>query len=247
MVERYQQGVEKTGARAGVVVDEGLRAYMLRVYNYMASGVLLTGIISLITATTPAIFDLLFTTTPQGQLGITTLGMIVTFSPLVIYFTTFFRINKISSATAHLAFWAYASLMGLSMSYIFYLYTAGSIAMVFFLAAATFGGLSLFGYTTKKDLSSWGTFLIMGIWGLFLVSLATWFFDLSSIIFWIAVAGVFLFSGFTAFFTQQIKNMYYELDSQETGSKKAIFGAFFLYLSFMVIFRYLLIIFGNRN
>lgn len=247
MADRYQQRVEQTGARVGMVTDEGLRAYMLRVYNYMASGVLLTGIISLVTATTPAIFDLLFTTGPQGQLGYTTLGIIATFSPLAIYFLTFFRINKISASTAHIAFWSYATLMGLSISYIFHMYTQGSIAMVFFLAAATFGGLSLYGYTTKKDLTGWGTFLLMGIWGLFLVSLATWFFDLTSIYFGIAIAGILLFSGFTAFFTQQVKSLYYELDNSETASKKSIFGAFFLYLSFMIIFRYMLILFGSRN
>lgn len=247
MQERYQQNLQAAEARAGVQVDEGLRAYMLKVYNYMASGVLLTGIVSLISSSTPAIFNALYTTTSQGGLGYTTLGIIVAFSPLAIYFMTFFRINKIKTSTAHFAFWSYASLMGLSISYIFHLYTDLSIAMVFFMAAAAFGGLSLWGYTTKKDISGWASFLFMGILGLFIVSLATWIFDLTALYFGISVIGLLIFSGFTAYFTQQVKNMYNEQDSRDEASKKSIFGAFFLYLSFIMIFMYLLRIFGGRE
>ena len=247
MAERSRQEIQQAKTRAGAYIDEGLRAYMLGVYNYMASGVLLTGFISLIASNTPAIFNALYTTTPQGQLGYTTLGIVVAFSPLAIYFMTFFRINKIKTSTAHMAFWAYASLMGLSISYIFHLYTGLSIATVFFMAAATFGGLSLWGYTTKKDISGWGSFLFMGILGFFIVSLATWVFDLTAFYFWISVIGLLLFSGFTAYFTQQVKKMYYAQDSRDVASKKAIFGAFFLYLSFMMIFMYMLRIFGGKD
>ncbi len=237
-----------TGARAEAgTYDAGLRSYMLRVYNYMALGLAITGVVAL--ASVYMAFD-------QATGGLTAFGQAIYLSPLkwvvmlaplgMVFFLSF-RIQKMSASAAQTTFWIYAAVMGLSLSSIFLVYTGGSIARVFFITAASFGALSLFGYTTKKDLSAWGSFLFMGLIGIVIASLVNMFLASSALQFAISVIGVLVFAGLTAYDTQQIKEMYYEGDGSEVAGKKAIMGALRLYLDFINLFMMLLSLFGNRD
>jgi len=227
-----------TGARAGAhEIDEGLRAYMLRVYNYMAGGLAITGIVAYFAASS-GIYQ---------QIAATPLIYVVMFAPLIMVFVLSARINKMSLTGAQMAFWAFAALMGLSLSYIFLVYTQASLTRVFFITAASFGGLSLYGYTTKKDLSGWGSFLIMGLIGIIIASIVNIFLASSALHFAVSVIGVLVFAGLTAYDTQQIKEMYYEGDGQAVMGRKAIMGALRLYLDFINLFLMLLSLFGNRE
>ncbi|GGF00701.1 Bax inhibitor-1/YccA family protein [Stappia taiwanensis] len=246
------------GARAEAgVYDEGLRAYMLGVYNYMALGLAITGVLALATV--------YFATTTDPSLAVATLGngkmlsslgytiyasplkWVVMLAPLAMVFFLSFRIQSMSASTAQTTFWAYAALMGVSLSSIFLVYTGGSIARVFFITAASFGALSLFGYTTKKDLSAWGSFLFMGLIGIIIASLVNLFLASSALQFAISVIGVLVFAGLTAYDTQQIKEMYDGADGSEVAAKKSIMGALRLYLDFINLFLMLLQLFGNRE
>lgn len=246
MNERYQvrYSTTDTGARADAAIDAGLRAYMLRVYNYMASGVLLTGILAMLTANSQTMFNLLYAQNAAGGFGYTTLGWVVALSPLAFVLVLSFGINRLSAAASQALFWAFAAIMGLSLSSIFLLYTDASIARVFFITAATFGALSLWGYTTKKDLSGWGTFLFMGLIGIIIASIVNWFLASPALYWTVSFLGVLIFAGLTAYDTQQIKNMYYEGDSGDTATKKAVMGALRLYLDFINMFLLLLRFFG---
>jgi uncharacterized protein len=245
---RYAAG---TGARADVQVDEGLRAYMLRVYNYMAGGVFLTGVVAYMTA------QAAITRGPSGGRALTEFGQLIYTSPLKwvimlapIAFVFFFsmRIYKMSVGGAQLAFWLFAAVMGLSLSSIFLVFTGQSIAQVFFVTAASFGGLSIYGYTTKRDLSGWGSFLIMGVIGVVIASLVNLFLQSSALQFAISVIGVLVFAGLTAYDTQRIKDGYYEVMGDATAATKAaIMGALNLYLDFINLFVMLLQLFGNRE
>lgn len=226
------------GARAGAhEIDEGLRSYMLRVYNYMAAGLAITGLVAYFAAASGF----------YQQIAATPLIYVVMFAPLVMVFVLSARISKMSLTAAQLSFWAFAALMGLSLSYIFLIYTQGSLARVFFVTAAAFGGLSLYGYTTKKDLSGWGSFLIMGLIGIIIASIVNIFLASSALQFAVSVIGVLVFAGLTAYDTQQIKEMYYEGDGNETMGRKAIMGALRLYLDFINLFLMMLSLFGNRE
>ena len=228
-------------------VDVGLRAYMLRVYNYMASGLLLTGIIAYAAAQSPAVMELLYTATPQGVLQPTLLAYIVMFSPLAFVLVLSFGINRLQASTAQALFWAFAAIMGLSITHIFLTFTGTSIARVFFISAATFGGMSLYGYTTKRDLSRFGSFLLMGLIGIIIASLVNMFLQSSAMQFVISVVGVLVFVGLTAHDTQRIKHLYYEADTADTMTKKAVMGALSLYLDFLNLFLLLLQLFGERR
>ena len=239
-------------ARAGtdVAVDEGLRAYMLRVYNYMAAGVFLTGIVAYFTSAAA------ITRGPTGARVLTEFGQLIYVSPLkwvimlaplAFVFFLSFRIYKMSVPAAQIAFWAFAGVMGLSLSSIFLVYTGQSISQVFFVTAAAFGGLSLYGYTTKRDLSAWGTFLFMGLIGVVIASLVNLFLQSSALQFAISVIGVLVFAGLTAYDTQRIKDGYYEVMGDTTAmTKGAIMGALNLYLDFINLFVMLLQLFGRR-
>ena len=217
----------RVGARTDVAVDEGLRAYMLRVYNYMAGGVFFTGIVAYLAS------QAAMTRGPTGARQLTEFGQLIYVSPLkwvimlaplAFVFFLSFRIYKMSVPAAQIAFWAFAGVMGLSLSSIFLVYTGQSISQVFFVTAAAFGGLSVYGYTTKRDLSAWGTFLFMG------------------------VIGVLVFAGLTAYDTQRIKDGYYEVMGDATAmTKGAIMGALNLYLDFINLFVMLLQLFGKRD
>jgi FtsH-binding integral membrane protein len=228
------------GATAEAVqIDEGLRAYMLRIYNYMASGLALTGIIAMATAQSESMMQIIF--------GGGALMWIVMLSPLGFVLALSFGINKMKASTAQAVFWGFAAVMGLSMASIFAIYTGTSIARVFFITAGTFAGMSLYGYTTKRDLTGLGSFLFMGLIRIILASIVNMFLQSSAMHFVISVIGVLVFVGLTAYDTQKIKSMYAESDGSETASKKAIMGALTLYLDFINLFMMLLRLFGDRR
>jgi len=241
---------------AGYAVDEGLRAYMLRVYNYMAIGLLITGLaaigaysLSVTSVASEAVgqFGNIYLTSIGYALFASPLKWVVILAPLAMVFLISFRLQSMSVAGGQLAFWVFSALMGLSLSSIFLVYTQSSIARVFFITAISFGGLSLWGYMTKKDLSGWGSFLIMGLIGIIIASLVNIFLASSALDFVVSVAGVLIFAGLTAYDTQQIKEMYFEGDSGDVAGRKAILGALRLYLDFINMFLMLLRLFGNRN
>ncbi len=229
--------------RAGVTYDEGLRSYMLSVYNYMASGVLLTGLVALGMAVSGAV-NALYNPATGGASG---LGWIVMLAPLGLVLTLSFGINKLSEGTAKTLFWVYAALMGASLSTIFLVYTGASIATTFFASAAAFGGLSLYGYTTKKDLSGFGTFLIMGVVGLLVASIVNIFLQSSALAFAVSALGVLIFAGLTAYDTQKIKNMYAEVGGTSFRGKAVVMAALTLYLDFINLFMFLLRFMGDRR
>ena len=218
-------------------VDAGLRSYMLSVYNYMGSGVLLTGIVALLA------FQSGFTASLIGS----PLMWVVALAPLAFVLVLSFGINKLSTTAAQALFWVYAAVMGLSMSTIFIAFTGTSIATTFFATAAAFLGLSLYGYTTKRNLSAMGSFLIMGLFGLIIASLVNIFMQSSAMEFAISVLGVGIFAGLTAYDTQTIKEMYYEGDDRTTAGRKAIMGALNLYMDFINLFIMLLRLIGDRR
>jgi len=234
----------------GDAVDAGLRAYMLRVYNYMLVGLGLTGGVAWLTVNTP-LSGIFYNqvTTANGSIALqpNILGWIAMFAPLAMVFFLSFRIMKMSFAAAQATFWGYAALMGISLSTILLVYTATSIALTFFVTAGMFGAMSLWGYTTKRDLTGFGSFLFMGLIGLILASLAGMFFHSTQLQFVISVLGVFIFTGLTAYDSQSIKNMYYVGDNGEMVGKKAIMGALRLYLDFINLFLFLLRFMGNRR
>ena len=223
---------------AAAGIDVGLRSYMLRVYNYMCIGLALTGAVAFAASTSTEVMQ-----TIHG----TPLKWVVMLAPLGFVFYLSARIHSMKASTAQTVFWVYAGLMGLSLSYIFLAYTGVSIVRVFFITASAFAGLSLYGYTTKKDLSGMGTFLIMGLIGIIIASVVNIFLESSGLHFVISVLGVLIFAGLTAYDTQRIKAIYAEGDHSETHEKKAIMGALTLYLDFINMFIFMLQFFGNRE
>ena len=228
-------------------IDIGLREYMLRIYNYMASALTLTGIVAYAAANTPAVLNLLYVIGPNGIAQPTMLAWIAMLSPLAFILALSFGINKMKASTAQAVFWAFAGVMGLSLSLIFLSYTGTSIARVFFITSGTFAGMSLYGYTTKRDLTGMGSFLFMGLIGIIIASVVNMFLQSSAMQFVISVLGVLIFVGLTAYDTQKIKNMYSEADGSEAVTKKAIMGALTLYLDFINLFLMLLRLFGQRR
>jgi FtsH-binding integral membrane protein len=226
------------GTAAGVDYDVGLRRYMLNVYNYMASGLALTGIVAYVVGNSPALYQPIFGTP---------LAWVVMLAPLGFVFFLSFRIDKIKASTAQVLFWLFAAVMGLSMATIFIAFTGTSIARVFFITAGTFAGMSLYGYTTKADLSRFGSFLFMGLIGIVLAGLVNMFIGSTALQFAISVIGVLVFVGLTAYDTQQIKEMYAEHYDNQSLSKLMIMGALRLYLDFINLFMLLLQLFGQRR
>ena len=239
-----------TTTATGVAVDAGLRAHMLRVYNYMTSAILLTGIVALLIGNTNAVNSLISYNALSGTIAPSGLGWIVTLAPLGVVLWLMFGINRISQGMAQFLFWTYAVLLGASLSTIFLVYTDGSIALTFFATAAAFASLSLYGYTTKRDLSGLGTFLLMGLVGLVVACLVSLFLPAEvnqtmSLV--IAAAGVLIFAGLTAYDTQKIKSIYFQLRGTEFLGKAAIMGALELYLDFINMFLFLLRFLGSRD
>ena len=238
-INKQKSTVRSSASEA--ILDQGLRSYMLKVYNYMASGVLLTGFVALF------FFKMAVVTSAEGQiLGLTNFGntiyasglkWVIMLAPLAVVFYMSFGIAKMSAAKAQTTFWVFAALMGASLSSIFLIYTGASITRVFFITAGTFGAMSIYGYTTKRDLTKLGSFLMMGLFGIIIASLVNIF----------SIIGVLVFVGLTAYDTQKIKNMYMVSDSGELMGKKAVMGALTLYLDFINLFIMLLRLFGQRR
>ncbi|URW74828.1 Bax inhibitor-1/YccA family protein [Sphingomonas donggukensis] len=222
--------------------DAGLRSYMLSVYNYMASGVLLTGIVALAFAWGGA-------NSPAAAVFLSggILKYVIIFAPLAFILALNFGIQKMSTGTLQMLFWAFAGVMGLSMSTIFLVYTGPSIAITFFATAAAFLSLSLYGYTTKRDLSGFGTFLIMGVVGLLVASLLNLWFQSPMMTLVISAVGVLVFAGLTAYDTQRIKSMYSYVAGTDMMGKAVIMGALSLYLDFVNMFNFLLSFLGSRD
>ncbi len=219
-------------------IDVGLRQYMLRVYNYMASGLALTGIVSLLVVSSPTAIQLIFGTG---------LFWVVALAPIALVFFLSMKINSMKASTAQTVFWIYAGLMGLSLASIFLQFTGVSVARVFFITAGTFAAMSLWGYTTKKDLSGMGSFLFMGLIGILIASVVNIFLQSSMMHFVISAIGVVVFTGLTAWDTQRIKETYSESDAGEVATKKAVFGALTLYLDFINLFLFMLQFLGERR
>jgi len=254
---RYTTGAPGWGRVAtadAAAVDAGLRSYMLRVYNWMASGLLLTGIVAYVIASSQALSSVLWTVGRAAN-GMTVvqpslLGWAAILSPLAFVLVLSFGINRMSKSTAQLVFWLFAAAMGASMSNIFLLYTGQSIASTFFITSAMFAGVSLYGYTTKADLTRMGSFMMMGVWGLLLAMVVNWFFQSPAIAFAISILGVVIFVGLTAYDTQRIKSDYlahaYAEGTEEAG-KRSVLDALGLYLNFINMFQFLLSLMGQRQ
>jgi FtsH-binding integral membrane protein len=253
---RYGTATSAVGA-----IDEGLRAHMLRVYNYMVYGLVLTGLLAvgtfLVTTSTTPNASYVDGAAIGGGRYLTDLGVTFYNNPFIqwglllatlgLVFFLSFRINKMSVATAQTSFLVYAGLLGVALSWIFIVYELGSIAQVFFITAATFGAMSLWGYTTKRDLTGIGSFLFMGLIGIIIASIVNLFLASSGLSWVISIVGVLVFTGLTAYDTQKIKEMYYAGDDGTVAGRKAIMGALALYLDFINLFLMLLRLFGNRD
>jgi len=238
-------------ADRAAAIDAGLRAHMIRVYNYMAAAVALTGVVAFFT------FQLSAVTNEAGAIvGLTPLGQalfgswlmwVVMLAPLALVFFLSFRIQTLEAGTARLLFFVYAGILGISLATIFLAFTATSVTRVFFISAAAFGALSLYGYTTQRDLSAFGSFLIMGLVGVIIAMLVNLFLQSSALEFAISVVGVLVFAGLTAWDTQKIKEMYSASDDGTVAGRKAVMGALALYLDFINLFLMLLRLFGDRR
>ena len=247
---KYGQTRATTRVESGAI-DQGLRSYMLKIYNYMASGVLVTGLVALF------LFKYSVVTNEAGSItGLTSLGnaiynsalmWVIAFAPLGIVMWMSFGLAKMSASKAQTLFWVFAALMGASLSSIFMVYVEASIARVFFITAGTFAAMSLYGYTTKTDLSKLGSFLMMGLIGIIIASIVNIFLKSSQMEFIISILGVLIFVGLTAYDTQKIKDMYYDGGNTEVMAKKSIMGALTLYLDFINLFIMLLRLFGQRR
>jgi len=218
--------------------DEGLRAYMLKVYNYMAMALAITGVVAFFTASSPALMSVIFGTP---------LAWVVMLAPIGIAFFFGFRIHAMSMGTAQALYWTFSVVMGLSMASIFMLYTQTSIAKVFFITAAMFGSVSLWGYTTKKDLSGFGSFLFMGLIGIIIASVVNIFLKSTGLEFIISIAGVLVFTGLTAYDTQRIREGYNMVQGTEMAGKAALMGALNLYMDFINLFIMMLRLFADRR
>ncbi len=253
----YQTRAAPVGTHADAAIDQGLRAYMIRVYNLMGMGLVITGLaavaaVMLATTNDPASA---VATMANGQM-LTSFGYAIFASPLkwlvilaplgAVMFLSF-RVQSMSVSAAQTTFWIYAALVGLSLSSIFLIYTTASISQTFFATAAGFGALSLFGYTTKRDLTGVGSFLIMGVFGLIVAMIINIFLQSSALGFAISAIGVLIFAGLTAYDTQKIKEMYYEGDDQLVAGRKSIMGALTLYLDFINLFMFMLQFMGDRR
>ena len=230
--DRFQTG------SAGYALDEGLRAHMLRIYNYMGIGLAVTGIVAMLVAATPALYVPIFSTPLKWVVMLAPLGFVMFLS---------FRIERISGGTAQLLFWVFCTLMGLSLASVFLVFTGTSIARAFFGAAAMFAAFSLYGYTTKRDLTQFGSFLMMGLIGVVIASVINIFLGSSALQFAISIIGILVFVGLTAWDTQSIKLQYAEHHDGETRQKLAVMGALSLYLNFVNIFQLLLSLTGERE
>lgn len=230
------------------VYDVGLRAYLVKIYNYMALALVMTGAIAFFSAQSEAFLNAMYVIQDGNITGMRVLAWVVMFAPLGLVIYLSFGLQRMSLGAAQLSYWIYSAIMGLSLSVIFLTFTGESITRVFFITAATFGGMSIYGYTTKRDLTGFGSLLIMGLWGLIIAMLVNLFLKSSGLQFALSVIGVLIFVGLTAYDTQKLKSLYAQSsDSGEGAGKLAIMGALTLYLDFLNIFLNLLNLFGERR
>ena len=248
----YRTYPQASAATTAAVLDAGLRAYMLRVYNWMTSGLLLTGVVAYTIANT-SLIDVFYplVMTPAGPRHTpSALAMISIFAPLAFVLVLSLGVNRLSRSTAQALYWAFCAAMGASLTNIFLIYTSESIVRVFFITAATFAAMSIWGYTTKADLSRMGSFLMMGLIGIIIASLVNFFFHSSALQFAISIIGVVVFTGLTAYDTQRIKATYVQYayaEGTEGAAKRSVYDALSLYLNFINLFMLLLQLLGNRN
>ena len=225
------------------VIDEGLRSYMLKIYNYMAGGLAVTGLIAYWISQTPSVLRLFFT-----QTGYSALGWLALFAPLILVFAFGWVASRGTLKQTQAMFWGFSALMAVSLTPIFLIYTGASIARVFLITAASFGGLSIYGYTTKKDLTAWGRFLVMGVIGLIIASIVNIFMKSSGLYYALSYLTVFIFAGLTAYDTQKLKSLYFAgAYNEEFVERVAISGALSLYLDFINMFMALLRLIGDRR
>jgi FtsH-binding integral membrane protein len=244
MFEQHQAQMQMQTAS----YDVGLRQFMLGVYNYMTGALVLTGLVAWFAANSTPVMSMLYVMNGDMIAGMKPLGWVVAFAPLAVALGFGFAIERISTSTAQLIFWGFAALMGLSLASLFFVYTGGSITRVFFITAIVFGSMSLYGYTTKRDLTSMGSFLIMGVWGILIASLVNMFLQSSALYWTVSVLGVLIFTGLIAYDTQRLKAIYYQVaGSAEAASKASIMGALSLYLDFINLFIMLLRFLGERR
>ncbi len=252
---RTYPGAQGPGVQtaSAAVIDAGLRAYMLRVFNWMTSGLLLTGIVAYAIAHTE-LSQLFFAVGPDasGRMGLhaTGLGMVSIFAPLAFVMVLSLGVNRLSRSTAQLLYWLFCAAMGASLANIFFIYTGGSIARVFFITAGTFAAVSAYGYTTRADLSRMGSFLMMGLIGIIIASLVNMFIGSSGLQFLVSIVGVLVFTGLTAYDTQRIKADYVQYAyaaGTDGAAKRSVYDALSLYLNFINLFMLLLQLLGNRN
>ena len=243
----FNRGYSVPTDRADMSVDAGLRSFMLGVYNKMALGLVLSAALAWLTGAYPPVRDLMFTVS-GNRIGYSVIGMVVAFAPLAVLLFSGFAIKNQTPRTAGIVYWTVVSLIGASLGVLMLRYTGGSIASTFLITASAFGALSLVGYTTKKDLTGFGSFLIMGLWGLIAASIVNIFIGSGAMAFIISILGVGIFAGLTAYDTQKLKMTYYQLGGDQTALGVATnYGALNLYLDFINLFQFLLAIFGSRR
>jgi len=247
----YNRGFARSipADRADMSVDVGLRAFMLGVYNKVALGLLLSAALAYLTGTFAPVRDMMFTVTPDGRFGgYTMIGMVVAFSPLVLLLISGFTQRNPSPQSSGILYWGIVSLIGASLGVLVLVYTGASIFQTFLITATAFGGLSLFGYTTKRDLSPIGSFLIIGLIGLIIAMIVNIFLQSPMMHFIVNVAGVLIFAGLIAFDTQRLKMTYYQLGGNQTAMGVATnYGALSLYINFINLFQFLLYFLGQRR
>jgi len=245
----FNRGYARTVAadRADMSVDAGLRSFMLGVYNKVALGLVLSAALAFVTSSVAPVRDLMFTVA-NGRVGYSIFGMIVAFAPLAVILFSGFAMKNVTPRSAGITYWSIVSLMGASLGVVVLRYTGASIASTFLITATAFGGLSLVGYTTKRDLTGFGSFLIMGLWGLIAASLVNFFVQSSGLAFIISLVGVGIFAGLTAYDTQKLKMQYYQLGGDQAALGVATnYGALNLYLDFINLFVLLLRLTGSRR
>lgn len=234
-------------ARSTASIDEGLRSYMIKVYNFMAAVLCLTALSAYIIANT-SLLGLFFSINAAGQVtGMSGFGWLMLIAPLIMVFAFQWVVSRGTASQVQLLFWSYAAVMGMSLTPIMLVYTGASIARVFLITAGTFGAMSLYGYTTKRDLTAMGSFLYMGLWGIIIAMVVNIFMKSAGVDYAVSILAVGIFVGLTAYDTQRIRSMYFSADSEETIAKKALVGALELYLDFINLFIYLMRFIGDRR
>ena len=245
---RKNQMINNTQIQERTAIDEGLRNYMLKVYNFMAGGLCVTALAAYVLMSSPSFMKIFYNFNSAGYVtGMSALGWIILFAPLVMVFAFNWVVARGTPQQVQMLFWGFSAVMGISLAPTLMIYTGASVARVFLITAAMFGGMSLYGYTTKKDLSGMGSFLIMGVWGIVIASIVNLFMQSPGLSYAISIIAVIAFTGLTAYDTQKIRQIYFSGDSSDVYTKKAILGALELYLDFINMFIALLRLFGDRR